>query len=89
MELEIDLDVKLVLEFMQSGISADRLVAVAAGVNALAPVVWGRFEAKDISVLRLVSLPISAPRVEHTQSCARSPLPELASAGGDSEAEAS
>ena len=89
MELEIDEDVKRVLEFMQGSMSADRLVAVAASVHALAPILWGHFGTEDISALRLASLPLSGPRAEHIQPCARSPHPELACVGDGSGAEAS
>ena len=90
MELKIDDDVKRVLEFMQGSMSADRLVAVAACVHALAPILWGQFEREDISALRLVSSSLlNAPRVEHTQQDARSPRPELACADGGFEAAAS
>jgi hypothetical protein len=60
MELEIDEDVKRVLEFMQSSMSADRLVSVAAGVHALAPILWGGYGQVEISVLLLTPPPISA-----------------------------
>jgi hypothetical protein len=89
MNLIADEDVRRVLEFMQSTISADRLVAVATGVHALAPIVWGHFEAEGSSALRLVTSPLNAPRAEHIRRDARSPLPELVGAGDGFEAEAS
>ena len=59
-ELAIDQDVKRVLEFMQTSMSADRLVSVAAGVHALAPILWGHYGSTEIAALRLVHPPISA-----------------------------
>jgi hypothetical protein len=69
MELEIDEDVKRVLEFMQGSMSADRLVAVAAGVHALAPILWGSHIAVEITALRLSPPPISVCG-PHTRSTA-------------------
>ena len=80
MELQIDEDVKRVLEFMQGSMSADHLVAVAAGVHALAPILWGHFEAESVSALRLASLPPNAARAEHTQRDARA---QVSAAGVD------
>jgi hypothetical protein len=53
MKLRIDEDVKRVLEFMQTSMSADRLVAIAAGVHALAPILWGRYPHGGDGLLRL------------------------------------
>lgn len=36
----IDSDVRIVLEFMERNIQADKLVRVAAGVAAIGPVLW-------------------------------------------------
>jgi ABC-type uncharacterized transport system permease subunit len=69
MELRIDEDVKRVLEFMQGSMSADRLVAVAAGVHALAPVVWGHYPVTEIVPLALRHAPILAGDL-HTRSAA-------------------
>jgi hypothetical protein len=71
MELEIDEDVKRVLEFMQGSMSADRLVAVAAGVHALAPILWGHFETERVSALRLVSGLLNAGRDLPLQQAAK------------------
>jgi hypothetical protein len=60
MELQIDEDVKRVLEFMQESMDAGRLVAVAAGVCVLAPILWGGYDPVQIEPLRLVHPPISA-----------------------------
>jgi len=48
MELVIDDDVRAVAEFMQSRIPAARLVGVAAGVHAFAPLLWGRYAAEQV-----------------------------------------
>jgi hypothetical protein len=69
MELQIDQDVKRVLEFMQGSMSADRLVAVAAGVYALAPALWGHYRDGGDALLRLAPSPISACD-PHTRSAA-------------------
>lgn len=82
MNLVIDNDVKVVLEFMQANLSANRLVSVAAGVNALAPVLWRQYETEDITILSLVSLPINVGRAEHIQPDAKLPAPEPAYADG-------
>ena len=71
MNLQIDEDVKRVLEFMQESMSADHLVAVASGVHALAPILWGHFEAESVSALRLVSRPLSADRDLPLQQAAK------------------
>ena len=41
MEVQLDPDVQRVAEFMQREIPADRVVAVAQGVAAVAPLLWG------------------------------------------------
>lgn len=69
MELIFDADVKAVTEFMQERVAAERLVSVAKGVAALAPLLWGQFEAESVEVLRLKSSAI-ADRVPCTESSA-------------------
>ena len=44
MRLELQPDIQEVAEFMQRHVPAARLVSVAAGVNALAPLLWGHFQ---------------------------------------------
>jgi hypothetical protein len=53
MLLKIDPDVKAVAEFMQSTLAAARLAPVASGLNALAPLLWGRYAPESIEVLSL------------------------------------
>lgn len=57
--LEIDADVKSVLEIMQQNMPANKLVAVAAQVNALAPMLWGDHQAEGVAAIRLVSHPLT------------------------------
>jgi hypothetical protein len=53
LDLEIDTDVRVTAEFMQQNIPAARLVGVAAGLQAVAPLLWGQHEAEPVQVLRL------------------------------------
>jgi hypothetical protein len=59
MELILDADVKAVVEFMQSSVSATHLVEVAKAVNALAPTLWGQYQPEPIQALRLVNAPLT------------------------------
>ena len=85
MELICDDDVEAVCRFMQHSMSAAKLVSVARAVAALAPILWGRFEAESISALRFASLPPSGARAEHTQQDARAQV-SVADADGGFEA---
>jgi hypothetical protein len=58
MELTVDDDVKAVLEMMVSTIPAGRLVAVANGIQKIAPLLWGQFEAEEVNPLTLKAFPI-------------------------------
>ena len=53
MILSADLDVQAVAEFMQRSVPAARLVSVAAGVTAMAPLLWGHYAAEDVCPLML------------------------------------
>ena len=53
MNLVADTDVLAVAEFMQTQIAASRLVAVANGVAAIAPILWGTYQRDAIDTLRL------------------------------------
>lgn len=88
MELIIDPDVKAVAEFMQSNMPASKLVSVASAVAALAPMLWGAFEAESVCALRLAPSALNGARVGHTQPDAIS-LVSSAGAGDGSEAAAS
>jgi len=58
MDLEMDGDVKAVLQFMQRNVQASHLVAVAGAVADLAPILWGKYEKEGISALLLREAPI-------------------------------
>lgn len=51
MTLEMDPDVKKVMEFMQTNMAADRLIGVAAAVSNLAPILWGRYGHEEVHPL--------------------------------------
>ena len=57
--LEIDDDLKLVIEFMQSNLPASKLVGLAKAAAALAPILWGRDEREDVRALVLCEPPVS------------------------------
>ena len=63
----MDSDVQEVAEFMQTRIAASRLVAVADGLAAVAPLLWGRYTAEAIQALRLEANRIT-DCAERTQS---------------------
>ncbi len=53
MEIIIDPDVKAVAEFMQARIEARKLVGVAEGLRAVAPLLWGRYQQEPITAMAL------------------------------------
>lgn len=53
MRIEADSDVMAVLSFMQKEIAATRLLSVANGVAAMAPLLWGRYQAETVAPLCL------------------------------------
>jgi GTPase len=55
----VDEDVQAVAAFMQGRIAASRLVAVADGLAALAPLLWGKFQPETIQAVRLEHAPIT------------------------------
>jgi hypothetical protein len=59
MEVTINADVKAVAEFMQERLPACHLTAVASGLAAIAPLLWGHYPSEELRVLRLLSSPIS------------------------------
>jgi hypothetical protein len=65
-EIEIDSDVKLVAEFMQSSIPAARLRSVADAIAALAPLLWGHYPAEEVRAIALVSPPLISGDDLHT-----------------------
>lgn len=62
MNLEMDYHVKITAEWMQSHLPADKLVTAAEAVAALAPLLWGRYDRKDVQAIALVSPPIELKR---------------------------
>ena len=67
MKLDADQYLQEVAEFMQQRIPASALVSVAAGLKAIAPLLWGHYSQEPITPLRLRNEPISACD-PHTQS---------------------
>lgn len=67
--IEIDSDVQAVAEFMQARIAASRLVAVADGLAAIAPLLWGRYKPEAVQVIRFVAPSITGC-AERTQPAA-------------------
>lgn len=53
MEIEMDADVKAVMEFMQRTLPAARLVSVSEAVRKIAPVVWGHYPTEEVRALNL------------------------------------
>jgi hypothetical protein len=60
MNVDMDEDVKAVIEFMQRNIAASKLVAVSDSIKALAPILWWHFDREEIRALHLVPDPIVA-----------------------------
>lgn len=81
MIFSIDPDLQAVAEFMQRSIPTARLVSVAAGLHAMAPLLWGQHEACAIRPLTLSACGL------HTQSDANGSTLVLGYAGGGSGAE--
>ena len=80
MNFEVDPDIQAVAEFMQRSLPASRLVGVAAGMHALAPLLWGRHLAEEVIPVALLARDLQSPP-------AASGLPPVAvCAGGGSAA---
>lgn len=68
-ELQMDQDVRSVLEFMQSNISVHKLVAVASALPQIARLLWVAEPQEPLQVLSLVSdLPVPST------SCEKQPI---------------
>lgn len=80
----MDSDVQAVAEFMQERIAASRLVAVADGLGAVAPLLWGQYQPEAVQALRLVSAPPISGDGPRTQSIASGSVPDYGRADGDS-----
>jgi hypothetical protein len=75
MNVEMDEDVKAVVEFMQRNIAASRLVVVSDSIKSLAQILWGHFDREEIKALRVVPDPI-AGNGQQTQSGASEYAPD-------------
>jgi hypothetical protein len=53
MEVVFDPDVRAVAKFMQSRLTAGRLVPVVNALTQIAPILWGRYAPETIDVLCL------------------------------------
>ena len=82
MEVKIDQDVLNAAVFLQRHVPTARLVSVAAGLNDLAPLLWGHYQQTEVKPVRLVVGDV------HTQQVSNGSLPVPASADGDLAAEA-
>jgi hypothetical protein len=51
MKVEMDSDVKSVLEFMQEKFDREKLVQIAEGVALVAPVIWGASNSRPLSLV--------------------------------------
>lgn len=58
LSIEMDPDVKKVLEFMQQNISCSKLVGVANAIQNLATPIWGHFQKEEVIILALRHLPL-------------------------------
>jgi hypothetical protein len=82
-DLKIDPDVLVVADFMQSRLSANRLVGVARGLALIAPALWSQFLPEEVLALRLVAPPISDGDLR-IQSTPTESEPSGSGAGDDS-----
>lgn len=51
--VQMDEDLKRVMEFMQSNVAASKLVSVGKALAAVAPVMWGQYEREEVRALVL------------------------------------
>lgn len=59
MDILLDDDLRAVAEFMQRHVAAAKLVPIAEAMNALAPILWGRYGRDALTPLVLRERPIS------------------------------
>ena len=78
MQVVMDTEVQAVIEFMQRNIPTARLVSAAAGIHAIAPLLWGQYEPEDVRPLTLRAGGL------HTPTSASGSIPEIACAGDGS-----
>lgn len=62
MKFEVDQDVQAVAEFMQRSIPAARLIGVAAGIHALAPILWRHYGAEGVTPVVLLGCDLPTPQ---------------------------
>jgi hypothetical protein len=58
MNIEINPEVKAVMEYMQQILPAARLVPVADAVQKIAPILWGHYPTEEVRALELNDKPI-------------------------------
>jgi len=73
MRIKTDPDIEKVADFMDRNLSCDRMLGVAAGLNAIAPLLWGRYAQGPVQALSPVddSDPPDAPRTRSIPSESR------------------
>jgi len=59
MEIEIDKDVKKILEKMQLEIPTHRLIAVAEALPRMARLLWDKYPQEPVEPVRMVADPLS------------------------------
>lgn len=69
MRIKVDPDVERVAEFMDQNFPVERMVGIAAGLYALAHLVWARYEQRPVQALSLVDGP-GLPDAPHARSTA-------------------
>ncbi|HZS85398.1 MAG TPA: hypothetical protein VFA50_21195 [Stellaceae bacterium] len=84
MDLFIDPDVKSIAEYMQSSLSATRLVPVAMALAKLAPILWGRYSVDEVDVLALIHDQLSASGSAISQPAASGSVQPHSGAGDGS-----
>lgn len=68
MTIKIDPQVRAVVGFMQANFEASRLLSIAKGVAALAPVIWGHHPFEEVAPPRLFEQPPTSGGDQQTQS---------------------
>ncbi len=77
-KLEIDPDVQAVLEFMQTSMTADKLVGVAESLPVIARLIWGRYTQRHFQAVDLIY-----PKLGPSQSIAIESVPAQGRADDD------
>ena len=58
MQLKLDDDLQVLIEFMQSRFSAQRLVSISDGLHTMARPLWGRYQSDVVVPIELIHDPI-------------------------------